>query len=112
MREDAGLEPEELAKKIGRARSTVVRIENATRSPSVEVLNAWYRACGFMVDGVKVGRAEDTASLGAALAGLRDQDDLHAVIDIVRAWPRLGEGNQGRILEIIRPILLKISDPQ
>lgn len=103
LREDAGLSPDQLARLIGVTRPTIVRIENATRSPSTSVLNSWYRACGFVVGGVKVGGPQDTASLGAALAGLRDQDELHAVIEVIRAWPGLSERDRGRILEIAHP---------
>lgn len=100
MRIEAGLSQTELGERLGLTHGALSRIENGLRSTGIEVIQRWYQECGYRLDGVRVGTAEQATSLALAVADL-PQDELDAVIAVVRAWPKLSERDRGRILGII-----------
>jgi transcriptional regulator with XRE-family HTH domain len=102
MREKAGLSQVELAKRLKIARSQVSRVETGARSTEIEVLERWYRECGYTLETVQVGTAAQANSLALAVAAV-PKDQIDAVLAVVAAWPTLPDLKRGRILGIIEP---------
>lgn len=102
IREQAGLSQLALAARLGLTGAQISRIETGTRSTGVEMLQRWYRECGYELDAVHVGTPQQATSLALAAAAL-PADQIDAVIGIIRAWPRLPDVIQGRILGLIDP---------
>ena len=60
MRSKAGLTQEQLAKRIGTAKSNISRLERGRGNPSWEALKKYAHACGFRV---KLEAVEDTGKI-------------------------------------------------
>lgn len=100
VRREAGLSLERLAERLGVSHTTVSRIELGRRSTTIQMVHAWYRACGYELDAVAVGSPEQATSLAVAMAAL-PEGEVGSVIRVVEAWPRLTERARGRILGIV-----------
>lgn len=100
IRVAAGLTQAQLATTLGVTAVQVSRIETGSRSTSIDILHRWHRACGYELDAVQVGTAEQATTLALAMATL-PKDQIDAVIEIIEAWPNLPEIIRGRILGLI-----------
>jgi transcriptional regulator with XRE-family HTH domain len=97
IRLEAGLRQGQLAVRLGIKAPMVSRVENGLRGLPIETLRQWYRECGYELEAVEVGSPDQATRLASAVADL-PEGQTEAIIEIVRAWPRLDERTRGRIL--------------
>lgn len=88
VRGEAGLSQDELGRRLGLGRTQISRVESGRRSTSVEVVRAWFEACGYALETVSPGDPRRAAALAEALANL-DEHEIDDVIAVVRGWRRL-----------------------
>lgn len=100
VRLSAGLSQHAMAARLGITPGHVSRIESAQRSPSIELVHRWYRECGYELDAVSVGTAEQAQSLALAVAAL-PEGELDTVIRVVRVWPYLTERARGVVIGLV-----------
>lgn len=92
MREQAGLSPAELSRRLGVHQSTVSRAERSETRPSLDLMESWAHACGrefaidFPLPGERVGAyTEPLRMVLVALARDMTEEELEAVRDFVLA---------------------------
>jgi transcriptional regulator with XRE-family HTH domain len=63
-----------LGERIGVTAATVSRIEAGKRRPSISVMQAWFKECGFEMEVVEVGDESRTVELVEAIESLTEPD--------------------------------------
>lgn len=96
IREEADLSQLALAKAIGLKRSAISRIETGARQTTPDKLYAWFEACGYHLEAVRVGDSSRTRRLAEALAGV-DNAGLDLAERFLRLWPQLDEVGRGLV---------------
>lgn len=87
-RESAGYSMGGLAAEIGVGQSHISRVEAGLRNATPDLIDRWFRACGYTQEAVAVGRSPRSADLASAVAEADDQA-VEAAIILLRVWKAL-----------------------
>lgn len=101
-REEAGLSRTELADRLGVSRGQIYKIEDGTRSTTIERARDWLAACGFAVREIALSDSDQVGAILSALGAL-DHQDRADVARIVARWSLLPGHLKRAVLELIDP---------